>query len=694
MKIELATKVAKLLNSWYLRVPNGDAVIDDWSSLVKRWLRHHGNLDTIARIKAIRLMVTKYLSGQPLPESVHPSVGQFQDGLPRAGKIVDLILLGEPHHLRLALTLLGWSRLIKGWKRPDLSPITATSTFVKSPEMEREVKAVVTANKWKVGVPIWERPHLSTKMGPNGLALIGSISDLCFLTSEMLTDISTLTGGSVNALIDAIPLWLFDVWMALFPHSPSGRVRKLSYVRDKEAKCRIVAILDYWSQSALLPLHRAVMGLLKGIRGDCTFNQGSFRRSLPRTGVFHSIDLSNATDRFPAVLLETVVAATTGSAEYASAWLRLLTSHSFYVPWEDREVKYLAGQPMGAYSSWAVFSLGHHIVVRIAARRAGKTYQWAGYALLGDDIVISDSDVAREYLNLLCELGVETSPSKTHTSDRMYEFAKRWIYKSEEVTGAPLANFLSGTRYMHLALAVRELEERWLPPFYTLVSRSLFAEIVKLYGRSPDVVKRLSDKAFTFFNLPIKGEPKVRRVEKARLAVYRLLGEEIGCFDGPGRVLQPYYTFLATARIRSLREAIKRQVSLVNDYLMKLLSQEALVPTGMDAQSVLTLLLPVQVMLQTARDLQSDVNRFGVAYREGRHESVVCAESAHIGIDPERLVVTRASHLVLQSSAASLNLAKMTVAGYLVDRHAARTLPYEIAESIPSIQAWMLGRPI
>lgn len=29
----------------------------------------------------------------------------------------------------------------------------------------------------------------------------------------------------------------------------------------------------------------------------------------------------------------------------------------------DKVVKYSVGQPMGAYSSWAVFALSHHLVV-------------------------------------------------------------------------------------------------------------------------------------------------------------------------------------------------------------------------------------------------------------------------------------------------------------------------------------------
>jgi len=93
--------------------------------------------------------------------------------------------------------------------------------------------------------------------------------------------------------------------------------RKLSVINDPEGKARIIAILDYWSQTVLKPLHESLFNLLKGIKADCTFNQLS-HRSLKR-GPYYSIDLKNATDRFPVKLQVAVLKALTGSTEYAEA---------------------------------------------------------------------------------------------------------------------------------------------------------------------------------------------------------------------------------------------------------------------------------------------------------------------------------------------------------------------------------------
>jgi len=677
MKLTLATNVIKLLNSWYLRVPNGDAAIADWSQRMAKWLSTRGNIDTIKRVKATRLACTKYLCGEPLDRSAHLGIGLMECGLPKCGLLTDLIRSGDSNSIRLALTLLGMSRLIKGWGAPDLDPITTPTTSVIPPEMEVEVGAVVKDLGLVCGVPLWERPHLTTKMGPNGLALAGAIWDLCFLPQEVKDDVLFLGGEKLGSLMD-IPLWMLDVWTSLFPGEPKGLCRKLAVIRDKEAKSRIIATADYWTQTCLYPLHKAVFALLRGIKSDCTFNQGSFRKKLAGKSIYFSIDLSNATDRFPALLQRTVVASITGSGAYADAWLRLMTGQPFYVPWKDAYVKYMAGQPMGLYSSWAVFSLSHHIIVQIAARRVGKGPIFLGYALLGDDIVICDEAVAKEYRNILTTLGVETSPNKSHTSKHMCEFAKRWIYHSEEVSPAPLTNFLSGTKYYLLAQAVREVEERWLPKFYTMASRGLFVAVIGLYPRAPGLVQRLADKAYAFFNLPVSGEGKKRREEKATIMGSTSLAGLWGCSAKPASMVQSYYELLAFAKLSMIRETIKQQVDLFNTYL-RMVATSSLLPPGMDAQSVLTALLPIQVILHHVRDLQLDVNRLGSLLQASAFERVALFEAVHLGIDPNRLNQNRASHLVILNNAASLNRAKMNWKVFLADRHQAMYSPEWIA---------------
>jgi len=55
----------------------------------------------------------------------------------------------------------------------------------------------------------------------------------------------------------------------------------------------------------------------------------------------------------------------------------------------------VAGQPLGYLSSWPLFALTHHIYIDMAVCRTGEKF--TKYAVLGDDVVIADQEVARVY---------------------------------------------------------------------------------------------------------------------------------------------------------------------------------------------------------------------------------------------------------------------------------------------------------
>jgi len=78
---------------------------------------------------------------------------------------------------------------------------------------------------------------------------------------------------------------------------------------------------------------------------------------------------------------------------------------------------------MGAYSSWGMLALTHHVLVRYSARRAGVT-DFNDYAILGDDVVIANDIVAHEYLLVMKSLGLSINLSKSVISSRFTEFAK------------------------------------------------------------------------------------------------------------------------------------------------------------------------------------------------------------------------------------------------------------------------------
>lgn len=94
---------------------------------------------------------------------------------------------------------------------------------------------------------------------------------------------------------------------------------------------------------------------------------------------------------------------------------------------------------MGAYTSWALLALSHHLIVRVAGHNVLGHYNFNTYYILGDDIVIwGNSKVAREYRRLIeVVLGVKISEAKTLESADSFEFAKRFFVKGVEVSPLP-----------------------------------------------------------------------------------------------------------------------------------------------------------------------------------------------------------------------------------------------------------------
>jgi hypothetical protein len=451
---------------------------------------------------------------------------------------------------------------------------------------------------------------------------------------------------------------------------PKGRSAKLSMVKDKEAKCRIVAILDYWTQSALYPLHLALMDLLRGLKPDCTFNQGSFRATLPQQGPYYSFDLSQATDRFP-VLLQELVLGLLVSESYAAAWSRLITCRDYHVTWGSKgTVRYACGQPMGAYSSWAMFSVCHHVIVRVAAKRAGKTVFFTRYALLGDDIVIADAAVAEQYRTLLSELDVSISETKTHVSEDTYEFAKRWVHRGIEVTGAPLGSLFEAVRFRKsvtsglvskaisyasfygVATWMREVEARWLPRTRTLVSRALFAELFVLLGIS--AASRLAEKAWRFFLLPSREDSKGLQALKRHLLSQILLGGVLGCMSINSPKQMMLGVLLVECKARVLEEAIKKSVQTLFRFQLEAKRFLVALPEGLVGQSILLALPPFAVLGSHIRKLQEVYEKVRVV-----RDSDVPAKWLHLEVrlvlDPFATISTRQAKVVASNKASVLN---------------------------------------
>jgi len=91
--------------------------------------------------------------------------------------------------------------------------------------------------------------------------------------------------------------------------------------------------------------------------------------SLKGAKVFYSVDLSNATDRFPMQLIKQILLAQLPKS-YVDAWEDVMVGYPF--DFEGHKFIYATGNPMGAYSSFNSFTLTHHYLIYYLCRLHGK----------------------------------------------------------------------------------------------------------------------------------------------------------------------------------------------------------------------------------------------------------------------------------------------------------------------------------
>jgi len=211
-----------------------------------------------------------------------------------------------------------------------------------------------------------------TKSGPNGHALATSIQDARALPDSLILSLTRMGGPKVGYTLEtAMKCVPFLDFLSSWCKTSVGKsFRRLSYFSDKEGKTRLIGIMDYYSQIVLKPLHTYLANTLKKIPQDCTFDQTKFKKILKGSKVFYSVDLSNATDRFPITLIEKLLKAQL-PASYVDAWRDVMVGYPFDFNRESK-LYYSVGNPMGAYSFFNSFALTHHYIIYYCCRLLKK----------------------------------------------------------------------------------------------------------------------------------------------------------------------------------------------------------------------------------------------------------------------------------------------------------------------------------
>jgi hypothetical protein len=189
-------------------------------------------------------------------------------------------------------------------------------------------------------------------------------------------------------------------------------------------KSRIIANVDWVTQTALSAIHFYLFKLLSKLPSDCTFNHkiGIKKLFVPNEkSNFYSIDLSAATDRMPRLIQAEILRnlfryIDLDGDSIKDNWLKIVDREYSTANTKinnNNPVRYAVGQGMGLFTSWPIMALTHHYIVNKLCN-----ISQSNYVLVGDDLLIkNDKEGFIKYLNFMNSIGVSVNMNKTLVSE-------------------------------------------------------------------------------------------------------------------------------------------------------------------------------------------------------------------------------------------------------------------------------------
>ena len=254
---------------------------------------------------------------------------------------------------------------------------------------------------------------------------------------------------------------------------------KIMSITDHLGKIRVTGVGDYLSHETLMPIHNHLINILKRMTSDLTFNELEAVRII-QIWQFNrqktwSYSISSSKEHFPTDLIKQISTKIFGE-EIAEAWLNVLTNRKF--KYNQKNIEYKCGLPLGFPSSWPFINLMHHVIVRYC-EVITKTTPKSSYIIVGDEVIIVKKEVARFYEKITDELGIKLTVIKPMTPFKSFrlvaKFNKKIIVDSLDVSPIPLLN-LKGSMWKEKSL-------------YNIISKSSewkkksFLDIYKEFGQ-------------------------------------------------------------------------------------------------------------------------------------------------------------------------------------------------------------------
>nr|URG16545.1 MAG: RNA dependent RNA polymerase [Mitoviridae sp.] len=414
-----------------------------FAAIINKWAIESGEEWTVKRLKGLK---TEFITTVLAPDSVKqivPWVARDEAGIPKGiiGRFwKDPYYKSKPHVVLNAFQIYTCFIASQATKTQLEKFIgSATEQPVEIPvETMMSLKNAPLWGKLNCNLiafpPVqmyWERYRSPVKRAP---AIAGTARedlvehDLRFAAeSEPIREMYDIDWEAMNI---AFPYQILNNFREKSEMHPF--VGTISYLQEPGFKLRAVANPNRIVQQALEPLKEYLSYFLEMLPEDCTFNQEKgvewCKTQFKLKKTLFSIDLSDATNLFPSEIQEMVLDKVEefldkgherdAFSEWKDIFMRAAKS-LWRLPGGD-SLRFSKGQPLGLGPSFFLFSLSHHVV--LSSLGGGGQY-----VILGDDIVINNSRLAKRYRKFMEDIGCKISESKSIASRHVAEFASRLI---------------------------------------------------------------------------------------------------------------------------------------------------------------------------------------------------------------------------------------------------------------------------
>ena len=436
-----------------------------YERLLNESIKRNGKKYTLEKYKNSYIFLRNYVLD--LPTQPLSFTKADKRGIPKPLWPLRPLIKRDKDHQRLALTIARSYELIRLPIEINLESIVTdhpegsfhNETTVDFPLF---LERFIQKYPWYLGSLVTRDSHFpkmftTTAKGPNGPAV-----SCAHLDARAVMDNTELFSGIWNLNIALKQEWITDWMVNQGSYTTSNKsliTGKLGFSAEPGGKTRTFAIGDYWSQTSLKVIQQSLYNTLKTLSTDCTKDQDKGFKSLVSESSgkpTYCFDLSSASDRIPAYMqkyrLELM-----GGHKLGEAWFQVMTKRDFYIEDLKTSVRWKVGQPLGLLSSFPSFALWHHDIIQYAANRKrmrqGKTLLFfKDYRLLGDDVVIFNTEVAVTYQQILQELGIPINLDKSvigDVSNSQIEFTKRLALRGVEMSSVK-HNILSKDKEVYL----------------------------------------------------------------------------------------------------------------------------------------------------------------------------------------------------------------------------------------------------